>query len=618
MTAALFLFAGCATLSKLLGAPASVEELLGTEEWTVTTSLQDARTELTLLDGYWPASPAPLDSLPHGPGGGFLLHPGSFEMALQSYCLHAGSYGPRQGDGYLFAPLKGPRSLVIRHILQRSVQHPEIPQHTIQVLIWAILARTKLQDMGPQMQLASVQLLTPDELLEINGGAAGLVPQVVVDQLTAQLPAPVRDALRVEAELRQMLLNTRSTYEELERVAVLVGDAPLGPGSRNVPSGRWSYHPSGVFVHYLPSGYSRTQFQAEVPAPVRFEKDAKGRITAIRDPGGSFLEVRYDDSKPPAPVQGDPGVKAYAFASARAVRVVIRLPESSFQLTYPSGPGWTLVGVPSASGSSQDARTAQMQAQRRELEGMSGGKPVPAEILALQQLAVALSPAIDPRSGVADLTRRAWMFAVCQFLGGCTAGAAAIELDPSADVAMPGNTSRQRLAQSGRPLGPTRGDCAAVRQVRDEQQLVRNIFADQELLQRARAERWSADRYYGAVNKKIDELGQLPGYGAVPQRVIDANPGLQPPPPMGTTPPPGCKIVVNWPREAFQRAGLPDVIYEALYNHEQTHAVQCEGWKSASRPSDRNLPDTISREELEAYDREIALLNDWLRRNCGP
>jgi hypothetical protein len=46
---------------------------------------------------------------------------------------------------------------------------------------------------------------------------------------------------------------------------VLAGMAGVGEGSRDVPAGRWSLHPDGYYVRYLPRGYSYTVTQVWVP-----------------------------------------------------------------------------------------------------------------------------------------------------------------------------------------------------------------------------------------------------------------------------------------------------------------------------------------------------------------
>jgi len=136
---------------ELPGKVPSVEKLLEGKP-PITTSLADAVTEVPFLDDFDPKDLVRMTVLPRGPRGGFLLkHPGLYQLQAQSYCLHAGTYAPGEGDGYLYAPLEGPRSGVIRRILQNSVAHPQIKQSDIQTLIWAILSRTKLGDMAPAM-----------------------------------------------------------------------------------------------------------------------------------------------------------------------------------------------------------------------------------------------------------------------------------------------------------------------------------------------------------------------------------------------------------------------------------------------------------------------------------
>ncbi len=79
------------------------------------------------------------------------------------------------------------------------------------------------------------------------------------------MPEPLRQIAQAEAQLRQMLTTPGTSFAEMERVAVLSGAAPLGEGSRAVPSGRWSVHPDGYYVRYLPSGYSSTRVEIWVP-----------------------------------------------------------------------------------------------------------------------------------------------------------------------------------------------------------------------------------------------------------------------------------------------------------------------------------------------------------------
>ena len=534
------------TSQKVPGKILGLENVLQVKP-AISTNLSDAATEIPFLDDFDPKQPAPMTVLPRTPNGGFrLVHPGLFQLKAQSYCLHAGKYRPGGGDGYLYAPLEGPEAAIARKILQRSVSHPEIPQPGIQMLLWAVISRTKISDMSPGAQLTAAGLLTPEEILELNGGALGLIPQVLREELFAGLPPLVRQTLEAEAQLRELLTSARATYEDLERVAVLVGDPRPGKGSREVPRGRWSYHPNGFFVRYLPRSYSRTRIQFYVPEPFRIGRDERGRIRLIADRHGNRIEMDYDDTIEPATVSGDPGVRAYAFRSIRFVRPnPSKWPE--MLTTEWNDVGWTLVGAPSGEGRVNTApdrfpdlkeRYESAKGHKTELDKFGEqfatlrdrrDRPDVPEgitdcIINLGHCATALNEATGGglggrAGGGADpiaLVKRAWQSAVCvQARGNGEKGAALRparragagsesspagpmafsfagnpdappapdpaggengdgndegyeldeidlspgyeldEIDLSGDTAVPGNTSRQRLGQSGRSSDPS-------------------------------------------------------------------------------------------------------------------------------------------------------------------
>src|SRR5215210_5779611 len=135
----------------------------------ITTSLEDAKWEDPSKDGFAPREPErSLMTLQRTPNGGFVVQPGYYSMQTQSYCLKAGTHGPGDGDGYLYAPPKGPAEDAVMTIVRNSVNHPEIQQHDIQVLLWAIIARAKFEDMAPEMKATASRLLTPRQLASLN------------------------------------------------------------------------------------------------------------------------------------------------------------------------------------------------------------------------------------------------------------------------------------------------------------------------------------------------------------------------------------------------------------------------------------------------------------------
>jgi hypothetical protein len=265
----------------------------------IQTALPDAVWGVDSLDSHDPDPSMfePLLTLPRGPHNGFLLRPGHFAIQDQSYCLHAGTYGPGGGDGYLYAPPRGSGEDQVTSIVRNSAMHPEIPQHDIQVLLWAIIARAKFETLQPNLRVVAAQLLTPTQILTLNRGALELAGPVL-ERAMQSLPEPAQQLLRAESELREKLASTSATFEDMERVAVLAGMAPRGAGSRDVPRGRWSRHPDGYYVRYLPSGYSSTRLEVWVPEG----SPAVGRefdpATHIAVPGNTSRQRLIQSARP--------------------------------------------------------------------------------------------------------------------------------------------------------------------------------------------------------------------------------------------------------------------------------------------------------------------------------
>jgi hypothetical protein len=147
-------------------------------------------------------------------------------------------------------------------IVRNSVQHPEIAQHDIQTLLWAIIARAKFEDLSTPHKAVAARLLTPRQLASMNRNALDLLTQ---GPIADNLPREVRMVLQAEADLRRMLTSPGTSFAQLERVAVLSGMAGLGAGSRETPLGRWNLHPDGYYVRYLPKSYSNTVVEIWVP-----------------------------------------------------------------------------------------------------------------------------------------------------------------------------------------------------------------------------------------------------------------------------------------------------------------------------------------------------------------
>lgn len=399
----------------------------------ITTSLDDARTEIAFLDGYSPDAWTSMNRLTRTSRGAFSLRPGRYALEAQSYCMHAGTHGPGGGDGYLYAPLAGPKAPIVRSILRNSVAHPEIPQRDIQVLIWAIIARTEFDEMTSEMQRTARTLLTRDQVKDLDDGALGMVPESVMREAMSQLPPAAQQVFQAEARLRSMISSGSSSFADLERVAVLTGAATPPEGSRPVPEQRWSYHPDGFFVRYNPQGYSHTRIEVVVPRPVTIARDAQGRIVAVVEGSGRKIEIEYDDAS--AEVAGDAGVRAYG------LRSVLAMEPRGEPVAVVGASGWTLVGVPRGGGrASGTGRFADLAARYRAAEawrdevrslaGQRAGGSGLADALDLAQLHLAVEDASggaaapggwEEISAVAESAllslAEAWQAAVCASTG---------------------------------------------------------------------------------------------------------------------------------------------------------------------------------------------------------
>jgi hypothetical protein len=265
----------------------------------ITTRFTDARNQIFLPDDFGKdALYKPLSDLPKSDRGSFLLPPGFYELTVQSYSLQVGAQGPTANQGYLSAPLQGPKQAAIQTLLRNSHQHPDRPQREIQLLLWAILSRASLSSLNAQLQTLAMTLLAPAQIAELNHDALAALNPDALRLATSQLPASTQQALTAENQIRH-LLSQGGSFEALEAVALRSG-AP--ERSTDIPLGRWSDHAGGYFVRYFPTGYSRTRIQVYVPdrLPRAAEYDPSGDV-AVPSSASSQRLAQSARELPPDP-----------------------------------------------------------------------------------------------------------------------------------------------------------------------------------------------------------------------------------------------------------------------------------------------------------------------------
>ena len=251
------------------------------EEKNITTSIDDAYPVSFWVNDigeyYDPIEPQDYNAP---------LGPGYYRMTVQSYCLKAGTHGPTKGNGHLIAPLKGKLDNLVTNIITRSAEHPEIAQKDIQLLLWSIIYGAKFTDLQPELQLRVKPLLTPAEIAELSVG----ISDVPLDLL----PDEVRSTAKFYKDLRGKITDPTSSFEDIESMAVLSGEAPSDMLKKQVDPGNWAYIGDGFYMRLMPVTYSQSVLELYRPQSVNLTRDDKGRITLF-EKNGDKIEVSYID-----------------------------------------------------------------------------------------------------------------------------------------------------------------------------------------------------------------------------------------------------------------------------------------------------------------------------------
>lgn len=291
-------------------------------EGTVTTSINDAYPVVPWLGDFEEQEPQTITD--------FNLAPGYYRTTIQTYCLHAGEYGATKGDGYLIAPLKGSRAKMISSILLKSEDHPEIQQQDIQELIWGIEAGVKFSDYPTDFQVRVQPLLSPEEIAELN---------VDVSAVFDNMPEGMQELANMYKDLRSRLVDPSSNYQQIEQIAVQNGIPPIGPGSKTVNPGNWTYMNDGFYIRTYPNAYFSTVIEIYKPGVVDVQKDDKGRVTMLESDGYSTAVTYNDDpGMDVLSTPGNPDVPIW-----RIKQIELKGPDAGEDITL-DNPGWMVRG----------------------------------------------------------------------------------------------------------------------------------------------------------------------------------------------------------------------------------------------------------------------------------
>jgi hypothetical protein len=210
-------------------------------------------TEFLQQDSLADKSPVSLMELPRTEDGGFVLLPGLYEADFKTYCLQPGTPGPSAKDVYFQTPLEGARKELIQTILLNSRKQSGLEQKNVQLLLWSVVSGSDFHKLSHDVQYAAIQLLTPRQLFELQGGVLGVVKTV----------ARVVPSSAIQNDIRKLFDLSIRSYEAFEQLAVL--STPSHVWRADLKQDQWYKQEEGYYIRYIPNNYKQTRIQVYVP-----------------------------------------------------------------------------------------------------------------------------------------------------------------------------------------------------------------------------------------------------------------------------------------------------------------------------------------------------------------
>lgn len=290
-------------IKKTIGKATSVISLDKLSRDPVTTSFKDVNKTKYLEDDFGnDAVYKNIHDQPYTWEKGFFLTPGFYQGNFNSFCIKAGTYAPQSGNGRFYAELKGPKADIISAIIEGYQKDPDITQKEVQLLLWAIIAKTDFQKMKGPIKVTALKLLTPNQLARLSKGALETYATNEIKDI-AKKNETLRYIMEAENNLRRKYYQGVSEYSEYEEVAMRAGVEPIFHGFNK---GRWTKHPNGFFIRYSLKSYRGTLTQIYVPennieayTPIR----GKGPYTSDFYPTtvGTYYQSRNSIATPANP-----------------------------------------------------------------------------------------------------------------------------------------------------------------------------------------------------------------------------------------------------------------------------------------------------------------------------
>ncbi len=215
------------------------------------------------------------------------LVPGYFKYDIEAYSVDPGYYLPVEQSGCITSPMTGKKNVLVKNILTRSVEHPEITHEDVQLLLWGIEAGMKFSHFHSDFQTRIQGLITTEDI--------GMMGSDFEKFDLRLLPPDVKMILDIHKLIRDKLAAPDINYSDIEKLAVKTGRPRDGFASRFVPLNSWSLMSNGAYVRIVPKGITSATVEVYKPPAVLVDKDSKKRFTSFVS-GKYRIDITYEDS----------------------------------------------------------------------------------------------------------------------------------------------------------------------------------------------------------------------------------------------------------------------------------------------------------------------------------
>ncbi len=593
----------------------------------ISTTFADTYQQVPALDAFNPANPRSLEELPRTNDGSFVLQPGAYSSALETFCLDVGAHAPDTDAAYVIAPLKGPQSAEIQSLLTRAYTQPDIAQDNVQMLVWSITSHVDLANLSTRLQQMAQRLMSATDQANVNSAAAPASTPPFLASVLALMPPQARASLQALLSSRSALASGTDSYDQVAGGL----STPAPANNAGVPRARWAYLAPGYFVRFQSTTYQTSTLQLYVPEGWTVQRDASRRLTSLQSKQGSSIMLTYGSGGTTVQFNEPFGTVPGLVRQGQAVVTYSGTEQDNAKALQALGAAITASPAPSAAWNGlHDAAAAAAASAQTDLlcqtMACDVGKPgTPPAVFSTAN--VIASPSDSSLQPLAMAARPA---------GGTAPAPTAVACKPIDQYALDESIPAECLIDLPR-RPPLPSECDDVAEQIRGQELAQGAYA-----KGAKDGTWDKLNLYmyGRESRQAADDAITHGMAGVTSGQVGVtSSGINQGGSSGNSNPSGGNSGAHTDvlgdtdmyscsaSEADKAFGLLPIERQGIDAHEAEHVATCESWKAQraqaatlppdKRPSDSDTPHARAEDEVRAYGAGLKVLRTWYAAHCG-